>query len=52
MLTRGVLNNGVTLEELQEFLLHARIYGGAPSAVDVCRSAAEEVNALKTTRNH
>ena len=31
---RGVLNNGVTPEEVSEVLLHASIYCGVPSAVE------------------
>jgi 4-carboxymuconolactone decarboxylase len=41
---RGALNNGVTLEELQEILLHAAVYCGVPTAVEAFRSAAEVVD--------
>ena len=44
---RGALNNGATVEELQEVLLHASIYCGVPSAVEAFRSAAEVVDAPK-----
>jgi 4-carboxymuconolactone decarboxylase len=44
---RGALNNGATVEEIQEVLLHASIYCGVPSAVDAFRSAAEVVDAPK-----
>lgn len=40
---RGALNNGATLQELQEVLLHASVYCGVPTAVDAFRSAAEVV---------
>ena len=42
---RGALNNGATVEEIQEVLLHASIYCGVPSAVEAFRSAAEVVDA-------
>jgi len=37
---RGALNNGVTVGELQEILLHASVYCGFPAAVDAFRHAA------------
>jgi len=42
---RGALNNGVTVDELQEVLLHAAIYCGVPASVDAFRTAAEVVDA-------
>ncbi len=36
---RGALNNGVTVEELQELFLHATIYCGVPAAVEAFRTA-------------
>jgi 4-carboxymuconolactone decarboxylase len=44
---RGALNNGATVTEIQEVLLHASIYCGVPAAVDAFRSAAEVVDARK-----
>jgi 4-carboxymuconolactone decarboxylase len=44
---RGALNNGATVQEIQEVLLHASIYCGVPTAVDAFRSAAEVVDAPK-----
>jgi 4-carboxymuconolactone decarboxylase len=44
---RGALNNGATVTEIQEVLLHASIYCGVPAAVDAFRSAAEVVDAKK-----
>ncbi len=32
---RGALNNGATVEEIQEVLLHATVYCGVPAAVAV-----------------
>jgi len=40
---RGALNNGATVTEIQEVLLHATIYCGVPSAVDAFRTAAEVI---------
>ena len=42
---RGALNNGATVQEIQEVLLHAAIYCGVPAAVDAFRAAAEVVDA-------
>jgi 4-carboxymuconolactone decarboxylase len=42
---RGALNNGATVAELQEVLLHAAVYCGVPTAVEAFRSAAEVVDA-------
>jgi 4-carboxymuconolactone decarboxylase len=38
---RGAINNGATLVEIQEVLLHAAIYCGMPLAIDGFRSAHE-----------
>ena len=35
---RGVLNNGCTIEEIQEIFLHATVYCGFPTAVEAFRS--------------
>ncbi len=40
---RGALNNGATVAEIQEVLLHATVYCGFPTAVEAFRSAAEVV---------
>ena len=40
---RGALNNGASVQEIQEVLLHASVYCGVPTAVDAFRSAAEVV---------
>jgi 4-carboxymuconolactone decarboxylase len=45
---RGALNNGATVQEIQEVLLHATVYCGVPSAVEAFRSAAEVVGASAT----
>lgn len=38
---RGALNNGATLDEIREVLLHATVYCGVPLAVDAFRAAQE-----------
>jgi 4-carboxymuconolactone decarboxylase len=43
---RGALNNGATIEEIQELLLHASVYCGVPLAVDAFRAAHEVVREL------
>ena len=42
---RGALNNGATVKEIQEVLLHATTYRGFPAAVDAFRAAAEVIEA-------
>ena len=42
---RGALNNGATVQEIQEVLLPATIYCGVPTAGEAFRSAAEVVGA-------
>ena len=42
---RGALNNGASVAEIQEVLLHATIYCGVPAAVEGFRAAAEVVDA-------
>lgn len=38
---RGAINNGATMQEIQETLLHAAVYCGFPLAIDAFRSAHE-----------
>jgi 4-carboxymuconolactone decarboxylase len=38
---RGAINNGATVVEIREVLLHSAIYAGAPAAVEAFRSARE-----------
>ncbi len=42
---RGALNNGASVEEIQEVLLHAAIYCGVPTAVEAFRTANDVVSA-------
>jgi 4-carboxymuconolactone decarboxylase len=38
---RGALNNGATIDEIREVLLHSTVYCGVPLAVDAFRAAQE-----------
>ena len=38
---RGAVNNGASMKEIQEVLLHASVYCGMPLAIDAFRSARE-----------
>ena len=38
---RGALNNGATVEEIREVLLHSAVYCGAPAAQEAFRAAQE-----------
>ena len=38
---RGAINNGASLVEIREVLLHSALYAGAPAAVEAFRSARE-----------
>jgi 4-carboxymuconolactone decarboxylase len=38
---RGAVNNGATLRELREVLLHVAPYAGAPAAIEAFRAARE-----------
>ena len=44
---RGALNNGCTVEEIREVLLHATVYAGIPAGVDAFRNAKEALEALE-----
>ena len=40
---RGALNNGASVEEIQEVLLHSLPYCGAPAAQEAFRAALEVI---------
>ncbi len=40
---RGALNNGCSVEEIQEVLLHSVVYCGAPAAQEAFRAAQEAI---------
>jgi 4-carboxymuconolactone decarboxylase len=39
--TRGAINNGVSVEEIKEVLLHATVYCGIPAGLDAFKAANE-----------
>ena len=39
--TRGAINNGVSVEEIKEVLLHASVYCGIPAGLDAFKAADE-----------
>ncbi|OGB24729.1 MAG: 4-carboxymuconolactone decarboxylase [Burkholderiales bacterium RIFCSPLOWO2_02_FULL_57_36] len=43
---RGAINNGATIDEIREVLLHATVYCGVPLAVDAFRAAQEVLKEL------
>ncbi|VVO99151.1 hypothetical protein PS838_02721 [Pseudomonas fluorescens] len=46
---RGALNNGCTLEEIREALLHCAVYAGVPAAIDAFRAAQEVIDQYQQT---
>jgi len=43
---RGAINNGASMQEIQEVLLHAAVYCGMPLAIDAFRSAHEVIKEM------
>ncbi len=41
---RGALNNGCTVEEIRETLLHCAVYAGVPACIDAFRAAQEVID--------
>jgi len=46
---RGALNNGCTVEEIREALLHCAVYAGVPAAIEAFRAAQEVIEAYQAT---
>ena len=44
---RGALRNGCTVEEIQEVLLQATVYCGAPAGIEAFRAAKEVIDGWK-----
>jgi 4-carboxymuconolactone decarboxylase len=44
---RGAMNNGATVDEIREVLLHATVYCGVPLAVDAFRAAQEVLKSME-----
>lgn len=42
---RGALNNGCTVSEIRETLLHCAVYSGVPASVEAFRAAQEVIDA-------
>ena len=47
---RGALNNGCSVEEIQEVLLHSAVYCGAPAAQEAFRAAQEVIDTWQATQ--
>jgi len=47
---RGALNNGCTVAEIQEVLLHSAVYCGAPAAQEAFRAAQEVIDDWQRSR--
>lgn len=46
---RGALNNGCTVEEIREALLHCAVYAGVPAAIDAFRAAQEVIDSYQNS---
>lgn len=44
---RGALNNGCTVEEIREALLHCAVYAGVPAAIDAFRAAQDVIDSYQ-----
>ena len=44
---RGALNNGCTVDEIREALLHCAVYAGVPAAIDAFRAAQEVIESYQ-----
>lgn len=44
---RGALNNGCTVEEIREALLHCAVYAGVPAAIEAFRAAQEVIDSYQ-----
>jgi len=45
---RGALNNGCTVEEIRETLLHCAVYAGGTASIDALRAAQEGIDEYQT----
>ncbi len=43
---RGALNNGATIDEIREVLLHSAVYCGAPASQEAFRAAKEVLDTI------
>jgi 4-carboxymuconolactone decarboxylase len=44
--TRGAINNGLTVDEIKEVLLHATVYCGIPAGLDAFKAANETLKEM------
>lgn len=44
---RGAINNGASVDEIREVLLHAGVYAGMPLCIDAMRAAREVLASLQ-----
>jgi 4-carboxymuconolactone decarboxylase len=44
---RGALNNGATVDEIREVILHSAVYCGAPAMQEVFRAAKDVIDTIK-----
>lgn len=47
---RGALNNGCTVEEIREVLLHSAVYCGVPATQEAFRAALEVIQEWQSTQ--
>ena len=47
---RGALNNGCTVEEIREALLHCAVYAGVPAAIEAFRAAQDVFEAYQADK--
>jgi 4-carboxymuconolactone decarboxylase len=47
---RGAINNGVTVDEIKEVLLHATVYCGIPAGLDAFKAANEVLKEIGAVR--
>lgn len=45
---RGALNNGCSVDEIREALLHCAVYAGVPAAIDAFRAAQEVIDGYQS----
>lgn len=45
---RGAVNNGCTIDEIREVLLHSAVYCGVPAAVDAFRVLEQDLDKLES----
>ncbi|SDS59559.1 4-carboxymuconolactone decarboxylase [Halopseudomonas sabulinigri] len=45
---RGALNNGCSVDEIREALLHCAVYAGVPAAIDAFRAAQDVIDSYQS----